>query len=155
MVANKMTGQKGVQFTAAYINTFEAMREHIEERKSIQPKTAMEMLRLQSAAMIELDERVNSISDKLDNQMTIDHGQQRTLQETVSRRAYERTAVVFPASEVKSRASYFFRAIYHDIKTRFGVASYRDIRPVDYKNAVDYVNGWIEPAKLREKEGSI
>lgn len=29
MVANKMTGEKGVLFTAAYVTAFEAMREHI------------------------------------------------------------------------------------------------------------------------------
>lgn len=30
MVANKMTGEKGVLFTAAYVTAFERMREHIE-----------------------------------------------------------------------------------------------------------------------------
>ena len=30
MVANKMTGEKGVLFTAAYITAFEAMRQHIQ-----------------------------------------------------------------------------------------------------------------------------
>ena len=36
-----------------------------------EPKTAMELLRLQSKAMFELDERVNALEDKLENQMTI------------------------------------------------------------------------------------
>lgn len=30
MVANKMTGEKGVLFTAAYVTAFEAMRQHIQ-----------------------------------------------------------------------------------------------------------------------------
>lgn len=30
MVANKMTGEKGVLFTAAYVTAFEAMRQHIK-----------------------------------------------------------------------------------------------------------------------------
>lgn len=38
MVANKMTGQKGVLFTAAYVTAFEAMREHIETGKPL-PKS--------------------------------------------------------------------------------------------------------------------
>ena len=33
MVANKMTGEKGVLFTAAYVTAFEAMREHIKKGK--------------------------------------------------------------------------------------------------------------------------
>ena len=37
MVANKMTGEKGVLFTAAYITAFEAMREHIFGKENAQP----------------------------------------------------------------------------------------------------------------------
>lgn len=32
MVANKMTGQKGVLFTAAYVNAFHQMEEHIKSK---------------------------------------------------------------------------------------------------------------------------
>lgn len=34
MVANKMTGEKGVLFTAAYVTAFEAMREHITQQQA-------------------------------------------------------------------------------------------------------------------------
>ncbi len=36
MIANKLTGQKGVAFTALYINAFHKMEKHIKEHKSIQ-----------------------------------------------------------------------------------------------------------------------
>lgn len=52
MVANKMTGEKGVLFTAAYVTAFEAMREHIQKAK---PMTAyqemMAATRRQNAAI--------------------------------------------------------------------------------------------------------
>lgn len=35
MVANKMTGEKGVLFTAAYVTAFEAMREHIQTKEPV------------------------------------------------------------------------------------------------------------------------
>lgn len=35
MVANKMTGEKGVLFTAAYVTAFEAMREHIQTKETV------------------------------------------------------------------------------------------------------------------------
>lgn len=117
------------------------------------PKSAMELLRLQSQAMFELDERVNILEDKLENQMTIDHGQQRQLQRAVGDRVMERVATVIPARMVRERKPYFFKAIYHDLKNRFGVPSYRDIRPADYPSAMAYVETWIEPAELRRKEG--
>ena len=47
MVANKMTGEKGVLFTAAYVTAFEAMRHHIEgESKQIgdKPMTAYQKM---------------------------------------------------------------------------------------------------------------
>ena len=47
MVANKMTGEKGVLFTAAYVTAFEAMRHHIEgEAKQIgnKPMTAYQKM---------------------------------------------------------------------------------------------------------------
>lgn len=62
------------------------------------------------------------------------------------------TSEVLPARLVRERKPEFFRAIYHDLKNRFGVPSYRDIRPVDYASAVAYVENWIEPAELRWTE---
>ena len=117
------------------------------------PKTAMEMLRLQSQAMFELDERVNVLEDKLENQMTIDHGQQRELQKAVSRRVLDRAATVIPAWALDEQKPKFFASLYRDLKNRFGVPSYRDIRPADYPSAMAYVETWIEPAELRRKEG--
>ena len=35
MVANKLTGQKGVLFTAAYVTAFEQMRERIKTGKAL------------------------------------------------------------------------------------------------------------------------
>lgn len=118
-----------------------------------EPKTAMELLRLQSQAMFELDERVNVLEDKLENQMTIDRGQQRELQKAVSRRVLDRAATVIPAWALDEQKPKFFASLYRDLKDRFGVPSYRDIRPADYPSAMAYVETWIEPAELRRKEG--
>ena len=118
-----------------------------------EPRSAMEMLRLQSQAMFELDERVNVLEDKLENQMTIDHGQQRELQKAVSRRVLDRAATVIPAWALDEQRPKFFASLYRDLKNRFGVPSYRDIRPADYPSAMAYVETWIEPAELRRKEG--
>lgn len=117
------------------------------------PKSAMELLRLQSQAMFELDERVNALEDKVENQMTIDHGQQRQLQRAVGDRVMERVATVLPARMVRERKPYFFKAIYHDLKNRFGVPSYRDIKPSDYMSAMAYIEAWVEPAELRAEHG--
>lgn len=122
-------------------------------RQYQEPKSAMEYLRIQSQALFELDDRVTELEDKVDNQMTIDHGQQRRLQQLVGERVYERAAMAFPPKEVKANVGPFFKAIYKDLKNRFGVASYRDIKPMDYTSAIDYVEAWIEPAECRDRWG--
>lgn len=132
--------------------------EYFELREQAKPKalTAMEQLRLQSQALVELDERTAiiednliRIEDKVDNQITIDHGQQRTLQSVISKRVYERAATIYPAAEVKERVKLLFAAIYRDIKNRFGVPSYRDIRLTDCRAALKYIEAWVEPNELR------
>lgn len=120
-------------------------------QKSREPKSAMDMLRLQSQALFELDDRLTGLEDKVENQMTIDHGQQRNIQKAVSSRIAERMAEVIPAKEIDDKKRQFFAALYHDIKDRFGVPSYRDIRPMDYPSAIAYVENWVEPAQLRSK----
>lgn len=45
MVANKMTGEKGILFTAAYVTAFEAMREHIDKNMMTLPKDYPSALR--------------------------------------------------------------------------------------------------------------
>ena len=114
-----------------------------------EPKSAMEMLRLQSQAMFELDDRMTALEEKVDNQMTIDHGQQRQLQRAVSARVLERVATVIPARMVRECKPMFFSALYRDLKERFGVPSYRDVRVSDYPEAIAYSNNWVEPAELR------
>ena len=116
-----------------------------------EPKSAMEMLRLQSQAMFELDDRMTALEEKVDNQMTIDHGQQRQLQRAVSARVLERVATVIPARMVRECKPMFFSALYRDLKDRFGVPSYRDVRVSDYPDAIAYTNNWVEPAELRRK----
>ena len=131
------------------VNTY--FRATAEQRVEAAKMTSMEYLRIQSQALFELDDRVTELEDKVDNQMTIDHGQQRHLQRLVGERVYERAAMAFPPREVKANVGPFFKAIYKDLKNRFGVASYRDIKPMDYESAIDYVEAWIEPAECRER----
>lgn len=152
-VANKLTGKKGITFTAIYVNAFHDMEDKLEEKQP--PKmTAMEMLRLQGKAMTELDDRVSTVEDKLENQMTIDHGKQRTIQNLVSSRIYKRieeNVKIGCESNIQKCRPLYFQSLYHDLKNRFGVASYRDIKVSQYDDAVKYIESWIEPANLRDK----
>lgn len=116
------------------------------------PYSAVEMLKLQSQAIVELDDRVSVVEDKLDNQMTIDHAKQRTLQNIIAQKVYQRIQTNFLSggeSNIRECSSRYFKSIYKDLKNRFGVASYRDIKISDYDIATAYVSAWVEPANIR------
>lgn len=56
MVANKLTGEKGVLFTAAYVSRFNEMEQE-QSRSAAKPMTSTQLLRLQVEAMEELERR--------------------------------------------------------------------------------------------------
>ena len=115
--------------------------EKIEELKK--PMTVEDMIILQANEMKSVKHRIDIVENKVDNEIRIDHTEQRKLQKAVSLRVFQRLDVV------DAERKLMFSAIYRDLKDRFGVASYRDVKRKDLKNALLYVQNWIEKAELR------
>ena len=63
MVANKMTGEKGVLFTAAYVTAFEKMREALTEKK---PMTAAQMFAMQAQVNLEQEQRLAALESRFE-----------------------------------------------------------------------------------------
>ena len=51
--------------------------------------------------------------------------------------------------QLAENKKFVFQALYRDLKDRFGVASYRDIKRKDLTDCLEYISTWIEPADLR------
>ena len=115
--------------------------EKIEELKK--PMTIEDMIILQANEMKSVKHRIDVVENKVDNEIRIDHTEQRKLQKAVSIRVYQRLDVI------DADRNLMFPAIYRDLKDRFGVASYRDIKRKDLTEALAYVQNWIEKAELR------
>lgn len=64
MVANKMTGEKGVIFTAMYVTKFEEMENAIKEAKLQIPMTIEDMIIAQAQSVKELKSKVEEIDIK-------------------------------------------------------------------------------------------
>lgn len=144
MVANKMTGEKGVLFTAAYVTRFEEM-----EQVMHQPRVLTEKEQLRASMKLSLDTseevevlkiEVNDLKEKVENQITIDHGEQRRLQKAIGSKVYGLESI----SEFRPK---LFKELYREIKDRFGVASYKDVKRKDLQMAIRYVDAWI-PRKV-------
>ena len=140
MVANKMTGERGVLFTAAYVTRFEEMEKALNAPRPLTEKEQLKAsmrLALETSEEVEtLKGKVDDLVDKVENQMTLDYSMQRKLQRAVEERVYKL------ASENQER-SRLFRELYREIKNRFGVASYKDVRRQDLQAAILYVEAWI------------
>ena len=127
----------------AYINEFERMKNVIKDNIQ-KPLTIEDMIILQAKEMKNVKHRRDVVENKGDNEITLDSGEQRKLQRAINVRVYQRLDVI------NAERKLMFPAIHRDVKDRFGVASYRDIKRKDLKEALLYVQNWIEKAELRE-----
>lgn len=139
MVANKLTGEKGVIFTAKYVNRFAEM-----EQKIKLPKTDREILFLSVKVQEETAQRVDVLEEKvsdLEKSTTIDSSQQYTLERIA------KTTVISALGGIDSRAYQLmsrklFSSIWRDYKKYFKLGSYRDTLKTDYENAKNYLESW-------------
>ena len=134
---------KGVLQLGARYNA-ETRFKLIEKIEQLQkPMTVEDMIIMQANEMKSVKHRIDVVENKVDNEIRIDHAEQRKLQKAVSIRVYQRLDVI------SADRNLMFPAIYRDLKDRFGVASYRDIKRKDLTEALAYVQNWIERAELR------
>ena len=130
--------QLGARYNAA---TRFKLIEKIEQLQK--PMTVEDMIIMQANEMKSVKHRIDVVENKVDNEIRIDHAEQRKLQKAVSIRVYQRLDVI------SADRNLMFPAIYRDLKDRFGVASYRDIKRKDLTEALAYIQNWIERAELR------
>uniref|UniRef100_UPI0011A82C7B Rha family transcriptional regulator n=2 Tax=Bacillaceae TaxID=186817 RepID=UPI0011A82C7B len=83
MVANKMTGEKGVLFTAAYVTQFNEMEQNLQNFSNLSPQL-QQMIRLEQKQN-EADQRIG----KLENNLSINAYQQTVIQKRINKRVYE------------------------------------------------------------------
>lgn len=134
---------KGVLQLGARYNA-ETRFKLIEKIEQLQkPMTVEDMIIMQANEMKSVKHRIDVVENKVDNEIRIDHAEQRKLQKAVSIRVYQRLDVI------NSDKNLMFPAIYRDLKDRFGIASYRDLKRKDLTEALAYVQNWIERAELR------
>ncbi|WP_217597139.1 Rha family transcriptional regulator [Cohnella sp. GbtcB17] len=134
MIANKMTGEKGVLFTAAYVTKFEEMERAADPMHGASPE--LRAIFMVDRRTQELTGRIDHVERKLDEQITIDHGEARRLQRAISKAVYDH-------SENDENRKRLFPELHREIKDRFGVASYRDVKRKEYPDAIRYVEAWM------------
>lgn len=99
-------------------------------------------------------DNLNGRVEDLENNMTIDFGQQNTLQNKAKSRVISILGGIKSHSyKDKSLRSKVFSALWKDYKDYFNVASYRDTARLEFKKALDYLDNWqVQGKLLREIE---
>ncbi|MEE6450503.1 Rha family transcriptional regulator [Gottfriedia acidiceleris] len=140
MIANKMTGEKGILFTARYVEKFYELEKVVTQQ--LPPMTPLQMIHTMTNEMMKQDERLNSLEDKVNNQLTLDFGQQRIVQNAKNKRVYQLWNSGKINTDVFDTVPKVHAAIGRDLKNAFAVNSFRDIRKHEYEEAINYINAW-------------
>ncbi|MDX8359803.1 ORF6N domain-containing protein [Cytobacillus sp. IB215316] len=147
--------EKGAWLHAKSLNTdkaWEAYEMLVDDYYRVKQETKMLSAREQLLASVrltlensekvdQLDNKIRQLEYKVDEQVTLDSGQQRRVQKAVGAKVYELTLDKGDRKEL-------FRELHRDIKDRFGVASYRDLKRRELASAIKYIEAWIPKKKL-------
>ena len=139
MVANKLTGEKGLIFTAKYVNRFEEIEKQIKI-----PKTDREILFLSVKVQEETAQRVDVLEEKvssLEKSTTIDSSQQQIL-EKIAKATVIRTLGGFDSRAYQLMSRKIFSNIWRDYKNYFKLGSFRDTLKTEFENAKEYLESW-------------
>ena len=135
-IAHKLTGIKGTEFTAKYINRFHEMEEEIQNPFQ-NLSTEMKAILMHDEKIMKIDQRVTG----LENTMTIDYGQQKVLGDCVNH-------VVIDALGGKDSEAYreigkkVFSECNRDLKNYFHVNARNNVPKKRFDEAVEYISAW-------------
>lgn len=135
------TGKEAARFKEMYISEFNRMREQIKSGvPMLTPNEAMAIALQQTAEMMTkvpvLENRIDQVEQKVDEQVTLQSGEQRRVQKAISQKVYGLESDSEERSEL-------FRQLHREIKDRWQVASYKDIRRQDLLSVINYINAWV------------
>lgn len=145
MVANKLTGEKGVLFTYQYINRFEEMEKELSVPKI--PTTDREILFLSVKVGEETAQRVDKletdVKDIKENQ-AITPGEYNYINKKVKNRI-RHVKDARNLNLTKEQNSKLYSALGRDLASFTGVRTRSQIRSKDFEKAVQFINDW-EPS---------
>lgn len=155
-IAHKLTGIKGTEFTAKYINRF-----HDMEKQIMNP---LEGISPELQAVIVVDKRVTQVEQKVDyleNTMNIDHAQKKEIKglanEVVISCLGGKDAPAYRHKDVDGKmiSRCAFSQFWNDFKDYFDINSYENLPRVKIDEARQYINRWQPPTNMQLEIGRI
>lgn len=148
MVANKMTGEKGVLFTAEYVTRFEEMEQELKKPKVLSDKEQrIEMLKLS----LELEEKSQEHDQRITNleeTMRIDGGQEFQIRKKANQIVVEALGgKESPAYKELGRKA--FSEFWRDFKGHFNLPRYGDLPKKKFEDGLRFIGMWQPSTGLR------
>lgn len=148
LVAMSYVTPEAMKMKVKFIHEFKRMREYIQNKVVPLSKDQALVTVLRTTADLvedtqalkqeqhEIRKLITLVDQKVEDQITLTSGEQRRLQKGVATKVYE--ICNDPAERPR-----LFRELYREIKDRFGVASYKDVKRQELQAALRYVENWI------------
>ena len=107
--------------------------------------TEMEMISKIASSQDLALKRLEILENKFDAVVTLESGKQRIIQLRVSKKVYSIISEYLGENvmEYNIKQRKLFSSIYRDLKRKFGVASYKDIKVVEYEKALSFIDDWF------------
>ncbi|MFY0126693.1 MULTISPECIES: ORF6N domain-containing protein [Bacillus cereus group] len=106
------------------------------------PTDPFKQIELIAAGASNLNKRVTNLEQVIEEQLTIDYGQQRVLEKAKGRRIYFLWNNGHIDKEVHNTTRKLFGLLGKNLKDAFDVNSYRDILKKDFEEAMKFIEGW-------------
>lgn len=133
---------------------FDVLEETYFKVRSMSP---MQMLKLQNAALMEVDEKVEHIDSRvtnLENTTTVDSRKQYTLRKIASATAVRVLGGKDSQAYLELHHKVFCQ-LWRDYKDYFKIPSYRDTLKIDFEKAKEYLSGWRPDHNLEIEISSV
>jgi Rha family phage regulatory protein len=147
LLAMGYTGKEAMKFKEAYIDQFERMENELKgpriltDREQLMASMQLTIEAAQEIAVmkedvLEVKGEMKEVRTMVEHQITLDHGEQRRIQKGIALKVYELES----GQELRAK---LFREIHRELKDRFAVASYKDIKRKDMQSALRYIEAYV------------
>lgn len=151
MVANKMTGEKGILFTAEYVQAFNKMEQYIPRINMSKELQAIFMVDGKAEELkIELGEVKDEVAD-LKNNLPLLGVDCEELTKKVQSVATKFLGYKTPAYNNKSMSRRLYSDIYGQLRREFGVRSYKAIKRSKLSQAINIIDSYSVPIVLQDE----
>ncbi len=152
-IAHKLTGQKGTEFTAKYINKFHEMEDAVQNNP--RKLSALEQIHLLAQGNVELEEKIDRVSENLES-FKKDLPLLAVECEKITYAVRKKGVDLLGGKESeayhdKSLRGKVYSDIYSQIKREFGVETFKAIKRSQCELAIKIVNEYKLPMALKEE----